>query len=373
MSSTIRKVCSKCGRSKILDEFFCYKNGERDDLCKDCLLEHVDNGDPDTFLWILERYDIPYIERMWVSMSNREFKANPGRFGPKSVLGKYMRNMKMHQYRKFGYADSDNQELNGLIPQTDQESELDLRKKLESGEITKAEYNTRSSYADSVSRDGESKEYTLKSEYEKSVNDNLTTQDRVYLLSKWGTSYTPEEWVRMESMYNRYCAEYDMSVDREETLKKLCKTSIKMDEALDSDDTLGYKSLSQVFDSLRKTGRFTDQQNKQDRTDLVDSVGRLVQLCERDGGIIEQMPDPEEYPQDKIDVTINNFKQYSVNLLRNEPNIAGLIETYIARLEEADSKTKRFMETMGNMSVPSSPSEDDDNDYDEEEEVEDGS
>ena len=41
MSSTIRKVCSKCGRSKILDEFFCYKNGERDDLCKDCLLEHV--------------------------------------------------------------------------------------------------------------------------------------------------------------------------------------------------------------------------------------------------------------------------------------------------------------------------------------------
>ena len=93
MSSTIRKVCSKCGRSKILDEFFCYKNGERDDLCKDCLLEHVDNGNPDTFLWILERYDIPYIERMWVSMSNREFKANPGRFGPKSVLGKYMRNM----------------------------------------------------------------------------------------------------------------------------------------------------------------------------------------------------------------------------------------------------------------------------------------
>ena len=176
----------------------------------------------------------------------------------------------------------------------------------------------------------------------------------------------------MESMYNRYCAEYDMSVDREETLKKLCKTSIKMDEALDADDTLGYKSLSQVFDSLRKTGRFTDQQNKQDRTDLVDSVGRLVQLCERDGGIIEQMPDPEEYPQDKIDVTINNFKQYSVNLLRNEPNIAGLIETYIARLEEADSKTKRFMETMGNMSVPSSPSEDED-DEDEDEGAEDGS
>ena len=38
----------------------------------------------------------------------------------------------------------------------------------------------------------------------------------------------------METMYNRYANEYDMNVDREEVLKKMCKTSLKMDEALDA-------------------------------------------------------------------------------------------------------------------------------------------
>lgn len=347
MSSTIRKCCSKCGRSKIIDEFFSYKSGEKDDICKQCLLEHVDNGDPETFLWILERYDIPWVEREWVKLSNKVYLENPGRFNQASVIGKYMRNMKLNQYRRFGYKDSDDPELNALVDKANPEDEAELLKKLKDGLITPAQYATLSSSTPSESRDGQKREYMFKSDMEKSVKESLTDEDKIYLMTKWGTSYTADEWVRMEDMYRRYCAEYDMSVDREETLKKLCKTSVKMDAALDADDMLGYKNLSQVFDSLRKTGRFTEQQNKEDRTDVVDSVGQLVLLCERDGGIIDQFPDPEDYPQDKIDLTINDFKQYSVNLLRNEPNVAGLIETYIAKLEQADEKTKKFMSSMG--------------------------
>lgn len=348
MSSSIRQVCSKCGRSKVLDDFFAYKSGEKDDICKACLLEHVDNGDPDTFLWILERYDIPYVERIWVSLSNRIYADNPGHFNQSSVIGKYMRNMKMTQYRRFGFNDSASEELVGKMPKESPEDvEAALKAKLESGEINQSQYDTLSLSVPSKNADGEPKEFMAKAEMERSIKESLTNDDRLYLMTKWGTSYTADEWVRMEDMYRRYCAEYDMSVDREETLKKLCKTSIKMDAALDSDDTLGYKSLSQVFDSLRKTGRFTEQQNKEDRTDVVDSVGQLVLLCEREGGIIDQFPDPEDYPQDKIDLTINDFKQYSVNLLRNEPNVAGLIETYIAKLEKADEKTRSFMSSMG--------------------------
>lgn len=98
-------------------------------------------------------------------------------------------------------------------------------------------------------------------------------------------------------------------------------------------------------------------QNKEDRTGCVDSIGQLVMLCERDGGIIEQMPDPDDYPQDKIDLTIADIKRYSVSLLRNEPNISGLIESYVHKLEEADARTKALMGGKG-AQLPPEPEED---------------
>ena len=359
MSNTMRRACSKCGRVKTMDRFFASKRGEKDDICKECLLEHVDNNDPETFKWILERYDIPYNERLWVGRANKEYLANPGRFGPASVIGKYMRDMKMAQYKRFGYKDSDNPDFVFLVLAKDGANEALLKQRLDAGEISQAEYDTMSVTADGGNPHDVKKVFTAKSDYVKSVNESLTDEDRMYLMLKWGTSYSADEWVRMERMYKKYCGQYDMSVDREETLKKLCRTSVKMDKALEHDDMLDYKNLSQVYDSLRKTGKFTDQQNKEDRSDVVDSVGQLVLLCERDGGIIEQFPDPEEYPQDKIDATLNHFKQYSVNLLRNEPNVAGLIETYITKLEQADEKTKQFMATMSDRDVPPGPDDDD--------------
>ena len=67
-------------------------------------------------------------------------------------------------------------------------------------------------------------------------------------------------------MYNRYANEYEMNVDREEVLKKMCKTSLKMDECIDAGDMSAYKNLAAVFDQLRKSGKFTEAQNKEEKT-----------------------------------------------------------------------------------------------------------
>ena len=188
------------------------------------------------------------------------------------------------------------------------------------------------------------------------VGSSLTREDRIYLIGKWGEAYTPVEWLKMEDMYTRYANEYELTVDREEVLRKMCKTSLKMDEAIDSNDAYNYKTLSSVFDSLRKSGSFTEQQHKEDRRGVIGSVGQLVQLCERDGGIIEQMPPPDDYPQDKIDLTINDYKQYAVNLLKNEPNISGLIESYVQKLEGASDRTDRLVASVndGRIDLPDS-------------------
>ena len=153
---------------------------------------------------------------------------------------------------------------------------------------------------------------------------------------KWGYLYQPSQLVQMEKLYNKYANEYELNVDREDTLKKICKTSLKMDEALDVGDTQSYQKLASVYDQLRKAGKFTEVQNKEEQERYLDSIGELVALCEREGGPIKEFVDPDEYPQDKVDFTIKDLKSYNYNLATNELNLSDLIQTYIDKLDKAE-------------------------------------
>jgi Zn-finger protein len=55
-------LCEKCGKTKNDNQFYTYRNGDKVEMCKDCLTMHVNNFEPDTFLWILQKLDVPYIE-----------------------------------------------------------------------------------------------------------------------------------------------------------------------------------------------------------------------------------------------------------------------------------------------------------------------
>jgi len=351
------KTCSKCGRSlKASAEFFKMKSGERCDLCKDCLTQYIDNRNPETFMWILEMFDVPYIEKKWTQLTNERYKKNPGKFGPKSVIGLYLRAMNMLQYRDLTYADSDSINNVGKDIKVDEDYEEQLKAKLESGEISQGQYNTLTKTNRDVQKEGyDAKGFLIPEEetqpeepqeqtpqYQVDPNywtDQLDESDINYLMLKWGTMYTPEEWVKMETTYNKYSQEYDLNVDREEVLKKMCKTSLKMDEALDAGDVTGYKNLAAVFDQLRKSGKFTEAQNKEDRQQVLSSIGELVALCEQEGGIIHALPqyDPDQYPQDKIDFTLKDLKSYTYSLVSNELGLGDLIESYIEKLEQAES------------------------------------
>ena len=147
----------------------------------------------------------------------------------------------------------------------------------------------------------------------------------------------------METMYNKYANEYEMNVDREEVLKKMCKTSLKMDEALDIGDISSYKNLAGVFDQLRKSGKFTEAQNKEEKTKYLDTIGELVALAERAKGPIRcELPDPDDYPQDKIDFTIKDMKAYTYSLVSGEPHMEDLIESFITKYEKAIEADNEF-------------------------------
>ena len=170
----------------------------------------------------------------------------------------------------------------------------------------------------------------------------------------------------METMYNKYIDEYDMTADREEVLKKMCKTSLKMDEAIDNGDTTAYKNLATVFDQLRKSGRFTEAQKKDDKVETLSTIGELVALCEREGGIIKNYPkyDDSKYTEDKIDITIKDLQRYTHNLAVNELGLGDLIESYIDKLDKAEASAAEVEASLEEKFDPTKFEEEEEEDFD---------
>lgn len=347
-------ICTKCGKPKKDTDFYKMKDGSRFDMCKTCLTMHIDNRDPKTFLWILEKFDVPYIEDVWIQQTNKAYMKNPAKFGPMSVIGTYMRTMNMAQYAAYSYADSDKlntknkRDLEEAAARRkelgrDENYEEELKQKLENGEISEAEYNTLS-LAAQPEEDSDIDEYKPQFIADVQVNEDdiknqLTDEDIQYLALKWGLLYKPSEWVKMENIYNQYMQEYELSVDREQALKNICKVALKMDKALDVDDVKTYKDLSLVYDQMRKSAKFTEAQNKEEQKREIDSLGELVAYVEQKGGIIPNIDNPMEYPQDKIDFIIKDMKNYVDHLVREELGLGNLIESFIEKAEKNKADT----------------------------------
>lgn len=346
------QVCVKCGKTKKSTDFYKMRDGSRCDMCKACLTMHIDNRQPDTFLWILEKFDIPYIEDKWVELSNKKYMENPAKFGPMSVIGTYMRSMNMNQYKDYRYADSDKLNFEALKEREearakrealgmDKEYEANLKAKLENGEITEAEYNTLSHTTES-SAEIEENALAAPPQFiqdvtqlnEDDIKKELSEDDIKYLALKWGLFYKPSQWVWLEQKYQEYANQYELSVDREDVLRKICKVSLKMDEALDLGDTKTFKDLSLTYESLRKSGKFTEAQKQEEERREIDSIGELVAFVEKEGGAIPCYKDPIEYPQDKVDFTIRDMKHYVDKLVKEELGLSDLIESFIKKAEE---------------------------------------
>ena len=74
-------------------------------------------------------------------------------------------------------------------------------------------------------------------EEDEDVAKNLTKEDRTYLRIKWGSSYKPEEWIQLEKLYSDMMNSYDIqTAGHIDTLKLICKTSLKANQLLDLGD-----------------------------------------------------------------------------------------------------------------------------------------
>ena len=120
-----------------------------------------------------------------------------------------------------------------------------------------------------------------------------------------------------------------------DTLKLICKTSLKANQLIDIGDVEGYQKMQKAYDSLMRSGKFTAAQNKAESGEYVDSISELVLICERDGFIPRYYV---EKPADKIDLVLKDMQSYTRTLVMEEMGLGSMIENAVRQIEQDKEK-----------------------------------
>ena len=321
-----------------------YPNDGKMNQCKKCLTMHVDNWNPDTYLWILQEIDVPYVPDEWNKILAK-YAQNKKSMTGMSVLGRYLSKMKLKQFKDYRWADTEflQEVANNKTEQAMKRSgysAAQIEQVIQEGrfEIPK-EPLLQPEYADDPQQsfsEIQQEDYFEKQSEDNAFNDDLTEEDRIYLRLKWGRAYKPEEWIRLEQLYEEMMGSYDIhSAGHIDTLKLICKTSLKANQLIDIGDIDGFQKMSKVYDSLMKSGNFTAAQNKAKQGEFVDSIGELIDICEKQGYIERFYSDT---PNDKVDLTIQDMQRYTRTLIEEETNLSLMVEKAIRDNEKEDQK-----------------------------------
>ena len=344
--------CEKCNKTMDENNFYTYKDGHKTELCKKCLTMHINNFDPSTFLWLLEKMDVPYVPEEWNVLRDRAYAKDPLKMNGMSVFGKYLSKMKLKQWKDYGWADTERlQEENRKKAEEKAEEiaerEADAKERFERGEISEAQYKTLTStekqfenrvmmppgsVPGGIAPNAFNENNFMSEEELPDPALDLTQDDKVYLAMKWGRLYKPNEWIELEKKYNEMMNSFDIQdSDTTGTLILICKTYLKMNQAIDCGDMEGYGKLSRVYDSLRKSAKFTAAQKKEQKEDYVDSVGALVAMCEKEGGFIPRFA--TDIPQDKVDATLQDMNNYIKKLVTQDLGFGQQIEDSLKKIQ----------------------------------------
>lgn len=344
--------CEKCNRTMNGTEFYSsnnlekYPNDGKFPVCKKCMTMHVDNWNPDTYLWILQEADVPYVPDEWNKLMEK-YGRDPQSMTGMTILGRYLSKMKLKQFKDYRWKDTEflQQMANNKLEQTMKRQGYDAQQiatAIEKSSITIPEGELKEPvYAPPPNAPTE--DYFAQQSGEVEQELDLTDEDRTYLRLKWGKTYKPEEWVKLEQLYEEMMASYDIQgAGHKDTLKLICKTSLKANQLIDIGDIEGFQKMSKVYDSLMKSGKFTAAQNKAELGEFVDSIGELIELCEKEGYIERYYV---EQPHDKVDLTIQDMQRYTRTLIEDETNISTMVEKALRENAKEDEEKAKNAES----------------------------
>ena len=338
--------CEKCLHTLKADQFYGsnnltkYPEGKLKQ-CKKCLTLHVDNFNPDSYLWILQECDVPYLPDEWNKLL-ATYGKDRSKLSGTTIIGRYLSKMKLKQWRDYRWKDTEFlQEItNKKIEETMKRQGYEAAEiaqaiatsstPIPQGVLEQPIYQEQNSFLAPAAEDY----FANQSGGQDDFVDDLTDEDRTYLRLKWGKTYKPEEWIRLEQLYEEMMASYDIQgAGHIDTLKLVCKTSLKANQLIDIGDIEGFQKMQKAYDSLMKAGKFTAAQNKAESGEFVDSIGELIELCEKQGYIERYYI---ESPKDKVDLTISDMQRYTRTLIEEETNLPIMVEKALREIEKED-------------------------------------
>ena len=349
MANGKQYYCKNCNRTMAEEQFYTSNNIEKYPPegkmpeCKKCLTRHVDNFNPETYLWILQEIDVPYIPDQWNQLMMKYAKDRTKLTGT-TILGRYLAKMKLNQWKQFRWSDNEHlRELENLkLEQTMKQQGYDAGEialaieKKNSVVIPEGELLPPPPPAIEHLQEENEDYFSNISGGNDGFDDDLTDEDRTYLRLKWGKTYKPEEWVKLEQLYEEMMGSYDIqTAGHIDTLKLICKTSLKANQLLDLGDVDGAQKMIKMYDGLMKSGKFTAAQNKAEQGEFIDSISELVELCEKEGFIPRYYI---EQPKDRVDETLQDLKNYTKTLVVEEMNLGNLIENAIKEMAKEEAK-----------------------------------
>ena len=348
--------CEKCNRTMNPDQFYGSNNTSKYAdgklrQCKKCVTMHVDNFSPETYLWILQECDVPYVPEEWNKLLASYGKDRTKMTGA-TILGRYLSKMKLKQWRDYRWEHTEHLQdiANKKIEETMKRQGYDAIE-IAQAIATATLPIPEGPVAPPPMREEENPFLASGNEDyfgdiaggQDDFIDDLTEEDRTYLRLKWGKTYKPEEWVRLEQLYEEMMASYDIQgAGHIDTLKLVCKTSLKANQLIDIGDIEGFQKMSKVYDSLMKSGKFTAAQNKAESGEFVDSIGELIEMCEKQGYIERYYI---ESPKDRVDLTIADMQRYTRTLIEEETNLPLMVEKALREIDKEDKDNAANSET----------------------------
>ena len=338
--------CEKCNRTMNADQFYGSNNTTKYPdgklrQCKKCISMHIDNFNPDTYMWILQECDVPYVPDEWNKLL-ASYAKDKSKLTGMTILGRYLSKMKLKQYRDYRWEHTEFlQELaNKKIEETMKRQGYDAAEiaqaiatstvSVPQGQLQEPVYKEENPFLASGTEDYFAEINGAQDDF----NDDLTEEDKTYLRLKWGKTYKPEEWIKLEQLYEEMMASYDIQgAGHIDTLKLVCKTSLKANQLIDIGDIEGFQKMSKVYDSLMKSGKFTAAQNKAESGEFVDSIGELIEMCEKQGYIERYYI---ESPKDRVDLTIADMQRYTRTLIEEETNLPLMVEKALREIDKED-------------------------------------
>lgn len=345
------RTCTKCHKAMDLStNYYKYKTGgDHVEQCKKCFTMHINVREPSTILPLLEVIDIPFIENEWTNLVEK-YVNNP-KTTSTAIFGRYVAKMKLQQFSPYSFQDTGKFVEDARMRELkDRAEKLDrinkYRDAKQSGDIPEDLANLDLSVLtekEAMSLMGLGAEVTYNEAFSgenENVND-LTTEDKFYLFNRWGKTYTISECIKLEKLYNEMLDSYDIrTASHKDYLLKICRVSLKIDQALECNDIDGFQKMSRVYDLLMKSAKFTAAQSKGESDDYTDSVGILISMCEETGFV----PSYQEERRDIVDITLNDMNKYMRNLVMEEMNLGNMIEIYLQKMKQEQDKEEDEMD-----------------------------